>query len=588
MARSKIVVLDFGSQYAHLIAKRMRSMGYYTEIALPSADIKEFENAKGIVFSGGPSSVYDEKVPEFNEKILELDVPILGLCYGHQLIAKSYGAEVGKAETGEFGFARLELLDQGVGVVVAGDLAGAGEGALERLGDLDGLVPGDGAGFEEIPVFVRERDLRQAVHDGVAVVVVDVAVSDLHGGRQVVEGHGADREAVGRERVGGAVPLSGLDLLVADDVADLLVQEVAHRDVVAVVLDLFLERPDALHAGEAQEVGAVAGAELDFGGGEPGEAVCPADGVGVEVPGVVQDDVGVAADGRVFGGGVGASGAFLAGDAHGAVDRDPLRLDVQRGGELDLAETQYYCDLAEAAGYTFTEEELEPVRDRLAENAAFQTANNISAKNYYIAYYGSGVTEALYTEELTRQVKAQVYKTVLARSLPVQAAAETPADGGSYRAVDIRVITLDAVPDRETGEIGQAQLEALGEKLRRLSVRYAAGESFEALQTAFSTRRLGDKSGVLTDATRADLPEAAAKELLDDQTSLSAGQTVTAIDETTGTAYFILLDGFGASGAELEAALTTGLRAVEAEAEAALASDYTVERLKPGILLATG
>ena len=85
-----------------------------------------------------------------------------------------------------------------------------------------------------------------------------------------------------------------------------------------------------------------------------------------------------------------------------------------------------------------------------------------------------------------------------------------------------------------------------------------------------------------------DIPEAAAKELLDDQTSLSAGQTVTAIDETTGTAYFILLDGFGASGAELEAALTTGLRAVEAEAEAALASDYTVERLKPGILLATG
>ncbi|MBB5219368.1 glutamine-hydrolyzing GMP synthase [Treponema rectale] len=113
MARSKIVVLDFGSQYAHLIAKRMRSMGYYTEIALPSADIKEFENAKGIVFSGGPSSVYDEKVPEFNEKILELDVPILGLCYGHQLIAKSYGAEVGKAETGEFGFARLELNEAG-------------------------------------------------------------------------------------------------------------------------------------------------------------------------------------------------------------------------------------------------------------------------------------------------------------------------------------------------------------------------------------------------------------------------------------------------------------------------------------------
>lgn len=113
MVRSKIVVLDFGSQYAHLIAKRFRAMGFYTEIALPSADLEEFENAKGIVFSGGPSSVYDEKVPDFNEKILELDLPILGLCYGHQLIAKNYGAKVGKAEVGEFGFAKLNLNEKG-------------------------------------------------------------------------------------------------------------------------------------------------------------------------------------------------------------------------------------------------------------------------------------------------------------------------------------------------------------------------------------------------------------------------------------------------------------------------------------------
>ena len=109
MSRSKIVVLDFGSQYAHLIAKRFRMLGYYSEIALPSTDLDVFENAKGIIFSGGPSSVYDENVPDFNEKILELDIPILGLCYGHQLMAKCYGGKVGKAETGEFGFAELNL-----------------------------------------------------------------------------------------------------------------------------------------------------------------------------------------------------------------------------------------------------------------------------------------------------------------------------------------------------------------------------------------------------------------------------------------------------------------------------------------------
>lgn len=109
MSREKIVVLDFGSQYAHLIAKRFRMLGYYSEIALPSCDLSSFENCKGIVFSGGPSSVYDEKVPEFNKEILNLDIPILGLCYGHYIVQLGYNGKVGKAEIGEFGFASLEL-----------------------------------------------------------------------------------------------------------------------------------------------------------------------------------------------------------------------------------------------------------------------------------------------------------------------------------------------------------------------------------------------------------------------------------------------------------------------------------------------
>lgn len=113
MSRSKIVVLDFGSQYAHLIAKRFRAMGYYSEIALPSTDLSVFENAKGIVFSGGPASVYADKVPEFNKEILNLELPILGLCYGHQLMSHSYGGKVGKADVGEFGFATLNMTDAG-------------------------------------------------------------------------------------------------------------------------------------------------------------------------------------------------------------------------------------------------------------------------------------------------------------------------------------------------------------------------------------------------------------------------------------------------------------------------------------------
>ncbi len=107
MRRDRIVVLDFGSQYAHLIAKRFRMLGYYSEIELPSAPLSAFSDARGVVFSGGPASVYDEDTPEFNREILSLDIPVLGLCYGHYIVNIGYGGKVGRAETGEFGFAEL-------------------------------------------------------------------------------------------------------------------------------------------------------------------------------------------------------------------------------------------------------------------------------------------------------------------------------------------------------------------------------------------------------------------------------------------------------------------------------------------------
>lgn len=111
--RDSIVVLDFGSQYAHLIAKRLRMLGYYSEIALPSAPTESVQHAKGIILSGGPASVYETDVPEFNRDILNLPVPILGLCYGHHLMATCYGGTVGKAAVGEFGLARLVLNEKG-------------------------------------------------------------------------------------------------------------------------------------------------------------------------------------------------------------------------------------------------------------------------------------------------------------------------------------------------------------------------------------------------------------------------------------------------------------------------------------------
>ena len=111
MKREKIIVLDFGSQYAHLIAKRFRMLGYYSEIALPTASLDVFEYARGVVCSGGPSSVYDDDAPDFNSDILKLDIPILGLCYGHYIVQTGYNGKVGKAPVGEFGFATLNFAD---------------------------------------------------------------------------------------------------------------------------------------------------------------------------------------------------------------------------------------------------------------------------------------------------------------------------------------------------------------------------------------------------------------------------------------------------------------------------------------------
>ncbi len=146
MERSKIVVLDFGSQYAHLIAKRFRMLGYYSEIALPSSPVSIFQNAKGIIFSGGPSSVYEKNVPDFNKEILSLDIPILGLCYGHQLMASSLGGKVEKADVGEFGFAQLELTDTGKCSPLFKDVSSTTQVWMSHQDAV--VIPGDG--FETI------------------------------------------------------------------------------------------------------------------------------------------------------------------------------------------------------------------------------------------------------------------------------------------------------------------------------------------------------------------------------------------------------------------------------------------------------
>jgi GMP synthase (glutamine-hydrolysing) len=107
--RASIAVIDFGGQYAHLIAKRVRHLGCYTIILSPDATAEELAGLKGIILSGGPASVTDANAPAWNRAILEQPVPTLGLCYGHQLMGHALGGTVGKAGKGEYGLAHLEV-----------------------------------------------------------------------------------------------------------------------------------------------------------------------------------------------------------------------------------------------------------------------------------------------------------------------------------------------------------------------------------------------------------------------------------------------------------------------------------------------
>ncbi len=108
-----ILVLDFGSQYTQLIARRIReqnvrSIIYPFDVSLNK--IKEL-NPKGIILSGGPTSVYDDNSPQINKEVFELGVPVLGICYGMQLIAQYYGGKVEPAMNREYGKAKLEILE---------------------------------------------------------------------------------------------------------------------------------------------------------------------------------------------------------------------------------------------------------------------------------------------------------------------------------------------------------------------------------------------------------------------------------------------------------------------------------------------
>ncbi|MEW6703176.1 MAG: glutamine-hydrolyzing GMP synthase, partial [Bacteroidota bacterium] len=109
----KIIILDFGSQYTQLIARRIRESKVYSEIHSHSFTIEKIKEEKpaGIILSGGPMSVNDVGSPKISKEIFELGIPILGICYGLQLMSKVLGGKVEPADDREYGKAHLEILE---------------------------------------------------------------------------------------------------------------------------------------------------------------------------------------------------------------------------------------------------------------------------------------------------------------------------------------------------------------------------------------------------------------------------------------------------------------------------------------------
>ena len=115
MPHEVIAIIDFGSQYGRLIARRVREHNVYSQIYQPdvSADQLSRPEIKGIILSGGPASVYSENAPPCDERIFKLGVPILGICYGMQIGCKILGADISPAKSREYGRTRLRIIERG-------------------------------------------------------------------------------------------------------------------------------------------------------------------------------------------------------------------------------------------------------------------------------------------------------------------------------------------------------------------------------------------------------------------------------------------------------------------------------------------
>ncbi|MCD8143850.1 MAG: hypothetical protein LUD79_00675 [Oscillospiraceae bacterium] len=247
--------------------------------------------------------------------------------------------------------------------------------------------------------------------------------------------------------------------------------------------------------------------------------------------------------------------------------------------ENDMKKVVYYSNLAETAGYEFSEEELAPIQTQMDAIEEDRLLNSISLSNYLVAYWGVGMTEAIYTGELTRQVKAEAYQTYLMETASVsnediESWIEENAPD-SYASANLRIIVLDAAEDRFTGEVEEQQLTDLAEKLARLVERYEADPSaFAELAVSFcDDADLAEAEGIALNCTRSDLPDLVAEWVFTGEHQ--EGDYTSLVDESTEKGYLVIFDGWGEDVSWLTAVKALRQEQVT-DAETAATNAYTI------------
>ncbi len=268
-ASDRILVLDFGSQYTQLIARRVREAGVYAEIRSPAIDAETLRAFApcGIILSGGPASVMGHAPPAAPTAVFELGVPVLGICYGMQTMAAQLGGRVETGDACEFGYARVRIVE--AGELLAGLNDGAAEGETPELdvwmshGDRVLAVPTGftlSAASEVAPIAAMADSRRrfyglqfhpEVTHTRQGMPIITRFVRDICGAAGdwtssniIAEHVAAIREKVGKEHV-----VMGLSGGVDSSVAAALIQRAIGDRLTAVFVDHGL-----LRAGESDEV----------------------------------------------------------------------------------------------------------------------------------------------------------------------------------------------------------------------------------------------------------------------------------------------------------------------------------------------